>query len=79
MLDIQRRKGIRISPKEVLELIKEHYKIVYDETEEFPDDMEYAGATYDFDSNSFCIKVLSGTYKKVSDGELMTYYGVERK
>ena len=79
MSDMQRRRGIRISTREVLDLIKEHYKFMYDEDEEFPDDMEYAGATYDFDSNSFCIKVLSGDYPRLSDGEIMPYYDVERK
>ena len=72
-----RRIGIRINPREVLSLIELHYELV--SGEEFPNDMEYAGATYDFDTNTFCIKVISDTFNVVSQGRPMPYLDIKKK
>ena len=41
--------------------------------------MEYAGATYDFDTNTFCIKVISDTFNVVSQGRPMPYLDIKKK
>ena len=72
-----RRIGIRISPREVLLLIRQHY--MFTSREEFPTDMEYAGGTYDFDTNTFCIKVVSSTFNEVPEARPMPYFDIEKR
>ena len=75
-MEISRRVGMRISPREVLLFIRQHYKFINGTV--FPDDMEYAGATYDFDSNPFNFKVISNAFNEVPEGEVMPYYNIEK-
>lgn len=73
----RRRIGIRISPREVLLLIRQHY--IFTSREEFPTDMECDSGAYDFDTNKFCIKVVSSTFNEVPEAQLMPYLDIEKR
>ena len=65
-----RRVGIRITPKTILDLVRRHCELV---DGKFPKDVQYDAVHYDFDTNSFSIKLVSETFDKVEEGHAMPY------